>query len=93
MNALCLPPALRFAREQAPDAVARFGAAIGGGDAAAGVEELAGLGGFGRLGDLGVPEAELPAVAAAAAQRAGNRAMRRPATPAEIEQLLQSIYR
>jgi maleylacetate reductase len=88
MNALCLPPGLRFARGQAPDAVARFEEALGGRT----VEELAALGGFGRLGELGVPETELPEVAAAAAARAGNRNMPRPATAAEVEELLRSIY-
>jgi len=88
MNALCLPPGLRFARAEAPDAVARFEATIGG----SGVEELARLGVFGRLHDFGVPEVELPDVAAAAAGRAGNQAMPRPATVDEIEQLLRSIY-
>ncbi len=88
MNALCLPPGLRFAAGQAPDAVARFESAIG--DRS--LEELARLGGFECLRDYGVPEAELPDVAASAAGRAGNQAMPRPATPDEIEQLLRSIY-
>jgi alcohol dehydrogenase class IV len=93
MNALCLPLALRFAATQGPDAVARFGGAIGSPDDPAGrVEQLAALGGFGRLRDLRVPEDELEAVAAAAAQRAGNRHMPRPATAAEIGQLLRSIW-
>ena len=88
MNALCLPPGVRFAEEQAPEAVARFRRAL----SARSIEELAALGDFGRLRDFGVPEAELPAVAVAAAGRAGNRNMPRPATPAEVEQLLSSIY-
>jgi maleylacetate reductase len=88
MNALCLPPALRFARDQAPDAVARFDGATGGSD----VEVLARLGGFERLRDFGVLEAELPEAAVVAARRAGNQAMPRPASPAEIEGLLRSIY-
>ena len=88
MNALCLPPGLHFAAAQAPDAVARFEQALG----SATVERLAGLGGFGRLRDHGVPEADLPDVAAAAAARAGNRNMPRPASPAEVEELLRSIY-
>jgi maleylacetate reductase len=93
MNALCLPPALRFAARRDPGAVARFSEAIDGGDdPAARVEELARLGGFGRLRDFGVPQADLPALAAAAAARAGNRAMPTPATPAELEQFLRSIY-
>ena len=94
MNALSLPPALRFNAPLAPDAVARFGAAIGApDDPAAKVEELARLGGFERLRDFGVPEDDLPAVAEAAAGRAGNQNNPRPATPAEIESLLHQIYR
>jgi alcohol dehydrogenase class IV len=93
MNALALPAALRFNEPLAPDAVARFGVAIGAlDDPAAKVEELARLGGFERLRDLGVPEDELPAVAEAAAGRAGNQANPRPATPDEIERLLRGIY-
>jgi maleylacetate reductase len=93
MNALALPPALRFNAAVAPDAVGRFGAAIGApDDPAARVEELAAPGGFGRLRDRGVPEGDLPELAAAAAERAGNRANPRPATPAEIEELLVSIW-
>jgi maleylacetate reductase len=92
MNALSLPPALRFNAQLAPEAVARFGEAIGSDDPAGRVEELARLGGLTRLRDFGVPEGELDEVAEAAAQRAGNRANPRPATPAEIAELLRSIW-
>ncbi len=93
MNALTLPPALRFNAAAVPEAVAQFGRAIGAEpDPAARVEELARLGGFERLRDVGVPEAELPAVAASAAGRNGNKMNPRPATPAEIEAMLRSIY-
>jgi maleylacetate reductase len=93
MNALALPAAIRFNTPLAPAAVARFGEAIGAPDDPAGkVEELARLGGFGRLRDFGVPEDGLPAVAEAAAGRTGNRRNPRPATAAEIEALLHSIY-
>jgi maleylacetate reductase len=92
MNALSLPPALRFNAQLAPEAVARFGQAIGSDDPASRVEELARLGGFTRLRDLGVPEDELDEVAEAAAKRAGNQANPRPATPAEIAELLRSIW-
>jgi alcohol dehydrogenase class IV len=88
MNALCLPPGLGFAAGQSPYAVERFRAALGGRT----VEELAALGEFGRLGELGVPEADLPTVAAAAADRAGNRNMPRPAAPDEVEAMLRTIY-
>jgi maleylacetate reductase len=93
MNALALPPALRFNAPLAPAAVGSFGTAIGAeADPASKVEELAGLGRFGRLRDFGVPEDELPMVAAAASQRAGNQQNPRPATPAEIEGLMREIY-
>ena len=91
LNGICLPAALRYNARYAPEAIRRFGAAIGG-EPAARVEELAALGGPGRLRDLGVPEADLPELAAAAALRSGNQANPHPATPAEIEQLLRSVY-
>jgi maleylacetate reductase len=92
MNAIVLPPALRFNERLAPDAVRRFGEALGTDDPAGRVEELARLGGFERLRDFGIPEDELPSVAEAAAQRPGNQANPRPATPAEIEALLRSAW-
>jgi maleylacetate reductase len=91
MNALCLPPALVFNRELVPAEVGRFGEAIGG-DAVERSRELALLGGFERLRDFGVPEEDLPVVAQAAAERAGNQANPRPATPTEILALFRSIW-
>jgi maleylacetate reductase len=94
MNALALPAAIRFNTPLAPEAVARFGAAIGAPEDPAGmVEALARLGGFERLSDFGVPGEDMPAVAEAAAARGGNQNNPRPATPAEIERLLHQIYR
>ena len=93
LNGICLPPVLRFNAAYAPDAVARFGEAIGApGDPSGRVEALAALAGPTRLGELGVPEAHLPALAADAAQRGGNRANPKPAAPQEIERLLREIY-
>jgi maleylacetate reductase len=93
LNGICLPPALRFNAVHAPDAVRRFGEAIGAPDDPAGrVEALASLAGATRLRELGVPEEDLPAVAADAAERGGNRANPKPATPAEIEQLLREVF-
>ncbi len=87
MNALALPQALRFNELVAPEAVRRFREAIG-----TDVEELARLGGFERLRDFGVPEEDLPEIAAATVERAGAKANPRPASAAEIEQLLNNIY-
>jgi maleylacetate reductase len=92
MNALCLPPALRFNEPAVPEAVETFGKAIGSDDPAVRVEELAHLGGFERLRDFGVPEAELDEVAEATAVRPGARANPRPASAPEIAELLRSIY-
>jgi len=92
MNALALPAALRFNAEAAPEALARLAAALGTDDPAARVEELARLGGFERLRDFGVPQADLPKLAAATVERAGAKANPRPATAAEIEDLLRAIW-
>ena len=92
MNALALPAALRFNAQVEPEAVRRFGEALGTEDPAARVEELARLGGFERLRDFGVPEEELGEIAAATVERAGAKANPRQASPAEVEELLRSIY-
>jgi maleylacetate reductase len=92
MNALALPAALRYNTAVVPDAVARFGEALGTDDPARRVEELAALGEFGRLRDFGVPEEELGAVAEAAVARAGAKANPRTPSPAEAEELLRSIW-
>jgi len=92
LNGICLPPALRFNAALVPDAVARFAGAVGADDPAVRVEELAALSGPTRLRHLDVPEADLADLAAAAAQRPGNAANPRPATPEEIEALLRSVW-
>ena len=106
MNALCLPPALEFNRALVPFLQCNARAAgsvfqryisIGDsnaidGDAVARSRELALLGGFERLRDYLVPKDDLPEVAAAASQRAGNLANPRPATPEEILSLLTAIW-
>jgi maleylacetate reductase len=93
LNAVCLPPALRFNAPVAGAEIARFGEAAGAGNDAAGkVEELARLAGFERLRDLGVPKPELPLVAEAAAERAGAKANPRPASPGEIADLLRGVW-
>lgn len=93
LNGIVLAPALRFNAEFAAEAVGRFGAAIGApDDPAAGVEELTALAGPTRLSELGVPESDLPALAAAAAGRGGNLANPKPASPEEIEQILRAVF-
>jgi maleylacetate reductase len=92
LNAICLPPALRFNEPVVPEAIGRFGEAMGVDDPIGRVEELARLGGFERLRDLGVPEDELDEVAEATAARAGAKANPRPASPQEIAELLLSVW-
>jgi maleylacetate reductase len=92
MNALALPAALRFNAEVAPEAVRRFGEALGTEDPAARVAELARLGGFDGLRGFGIPEEDLAEVAAATVERAGAKANPRPASAAEVDELLHSIY-
>lgn len=93
LNGICLPPVLRFNSAFAPEAVRRFGEAIRApDDPAARVEELAALAGPTRLHELGVPEADLPELAASAAQRGGNLANPKPASPEEIERLLREVF-
>ena len=85
--------ALRFNESLAPDAIARFGEAIG----APTIRPRGSRSSRGSAGSNGsatsdLPEDSLPAVAEAAAGRLGNRAKPRPATADEIEELLRSIY-
>ena len=88
LNAICLPPALRFNADFVPSAL---GDALEG-EPAARCEELARLGGFTTLSALGVPEHDLPELAEAAAARPGARANPRPASPPQIRELLRSIH-
>jgi maleylacetate reductase len=91
-NAVCLPPALRFNLPVAGEAIARFGDAMGTDDPIGRGAELARLGGFERLRDLGVPEDELDAVAEAVVTRHGALANPRSASAAEVAELLRSIW-
>jgi len=92
MNALCLPPALRFNLPVAGAEIARFGEAMKTADPIARVEELGRLAGFVRLRDFGVPGEELDELAAVIAARPGTHANPRPASPAQVAELLRSIW-
>lgn len=92
LNAVCLPPALRFNEPAASGELARFGAAMGTDDPAGRTEELARLAGFERLRDLGVPEDGLSLVAEATAVRGGAKANPRPASPRDILRLLRAVW-
>jgi maleylacetate reductase len=91
-NAICLPAAIRFNAVAVPDAVTNFAHALGVDDAPARIEELARLGGFGRLRDLGVPEADLDEIAEAVVVRRGALENPRPVTASEVAELLRSVW-
>jgi maleylacetate reductase len=84
MNAICLPPAMRFNAPAVPWAMTAVSVER--------AEELARLAGFVRLRDFGVPEEELDDVAAATAQRPGALSNPRPASAAEIADLYRSVW-
>ena len=69
LNALCLAPALRFNEPVVSEAIAALARAMRATDAPAQVEELARLGGFERLRDLGIPEDELAGAPTETAER------------------------
>jgi maleylacetate reductase len=92
LNAVCLPPTLRFNEPVAEAEISRFGQAMSTHDPVGRVEELARLGGFTLLRYLGVPEGELDDVAAEAAERRGAKANPRPASPAEVAELYRSVW-
>ena len=92
MNALSLPPALRFNEPVVPEAIALLAQALETQDAPARVEDLARLGDLGRLRDYGIPVDELPAVAEDVVARSGAKANPRPVTVGQAEELLRSIW-
>jgi maleylacetate reductase len=92
LNAISLPPALRFNQPVAGAEIERFGEAMATHDPVGRVEELARLGGFTLLRHLGVPENELDEVAAEAAERRGAKANPRPASAEEIAELYRSVW-
>ena len=84
LNSICLPAAMRFNAGAAPLALEVVPVET--------VEELGRLTGFTRLRDLGVPYEDLDELAEEVAVRGGARANPRPATPAEIAELLRSVW-
>jgi maleylacetate reductase len=92
LNAICLPPALRFNEPVVADEIARLGEAMSTHDPIGRVEELARGGGFTLLRHLGVPAEDLDEVAAEAAERRGAKANPRPASPPEIAELYRSVW-
>ena len=92
MNALSLPPALRFNAGVVPEAIELLGSALGTDDPPERIVELGRLGGFERLRDFAVPESDLPSLAEDVAVRPGAKANPRPVSALEVEELLRSIW-
>ena len=84
LNSICLPAAMRFNADVAPLALEVVPVET--------VEELGRLAGFTHLRELGVPHEDLDELAEAVAVRAGARANPRPASAAQIAELLRSIW-
>jgi len=90
-HAVVLPHAMAYNAPAAPEAMRRVAAALGVADAPAGVYDLvAGLGGPTSLAALGLAEADLPAVAAAATERPYPNP--REVTPAGVLALLTAAW-
>ena len=84
LNAICLPPAMRFNAPVVPRVLDVVSVET--------AEELAGLAGFTRLRDLGVPEDDLDELAVAVAARPGAQTNPRRASVEEIAELLRSVW-
>jgi alcohol dehydrogenase class IV len=92
MNAVSLPPALRYNQDVSAAEIARLGEAMDHGDAIVRVTELGALAGPSRLREYGVPREDLESLAEAIAERAPAKANPRPAPPEAIRELLGEIW-
>jgi alcohol dehydrogenase class IV len=93
MNAVCLPPALRYNQAVAASEIARLGEAMGHrDDAIARVSELSALAGPSRLRDYGVPREDLESLSEAIAERAPAKAKPRPAPAQAILEVLEETW-
>jgi maleylacetate reductase len=92
MNAICLPPALRFNAEVAAAEIARLAEAMQSDDPAARTEELAAIALDTRLRDYDIPRDDLGELSDATAERGAAKANPRPASPEEIRELFESVW-
>jgi alcohol dehydrogenase class IV len=92
MNAICLPPALRFNADVAAAEIASLADAMGAADAAARAEELATIALDARLRDYDIPRDDLGELSAATAERGAAKANPRPASPEEIRELFEAVW-
>jgi maleylacetate reductase len=92
MNAICLPPALRFNADVAAFPIAQLGQAMGTADPAGRAEELAAIALDTRLRDYDIPRDDLGELAAATAERGAAKANPRPASVDEIRELFEAVW-
>jgi maleylacetate reductase len=92
MNAICLPPALRFNAEVAAVEIGRLAEAMQSDDPATRTEELAAIALDTRLRDYDVPRDDLGELSDATAQRGAAKANPRPASSDEIRDLFEAVW-
>ncbi len=92
MNAVCLPPALRYNQGVASEEIARLGEAMDHGEPIGWVSELGALAGPTRLRDYDVPREDLATLAEAIAERAPAKANPRPAPALAVQELLEEVW-
>ena len=93
MNAICLPAALRFNEEVVPEAIARFGEALGTDDAPARVEELRGSRRIRPLAGASASRRRSSRTSQSrSSERPGAKANPRPASADEVAGLLRSLW-
>ena len=92
LHALCLPEAMRFNAPVVPQALADLGTSMAADDAIAIVDELRQQCGFTSLRDLGVPRNSLIEASEVAVGRPGAANNPRPASSADVHQMLSAIW-
>jgi maleylacetate reductase len=92
MNAICLPPALRFNADVAAAQIGRLAEAMQADDPAARTEQLAAIALDTRLRDYDIPRDDLGELSDATAERGAAKANPRPASPDEIRHLFETVW-
>jgi maleylacetate reductase len=92
MNAICLPPALRFNAEVAAAEIGRLAEAMQSDDPATHTEELAAIALDTRLRDYDIPRDDLGELSDATAARGAAKANPRPASSDEIRALFEAVW-
>ena len=92
MNAICLPPALRFNAEVAAAEIGRLAEAMESDDPATRTEELAAIALDTRLRNYDIPRDDLGELSDATADRGAAKANPRPASAHEIRELFEAVW-